>query len=137
MLTQRIPVIHDKQSTPIKGTVCLDISNLKEGDRAGICVFQDPYAYIAVEMKDGQRQLVWRQDTLRTNSSFTPAEQTLAIDADSLIYLRATVSYSSSIVGFFYSFDNKTFKLLGQNTTIGFYLTVFVGARVGLFCYNT
>ena len=137
MLTQRIPVIHSKQSTPIKGTVCLDVSNLKEGDRAGICVFQDPYAFIAVEMKDGQRQLVWRQDTLRTNSSFTPAEQTLAIDADSLIYLRATVSYSSSLVGFFYSTDNKTFKRLGQNTTLGFNLTVFVGARFGLFCYNT
>ena len=136
MLTQRIPVIHNKLSTPIKGTVCLDISNLKEGDRAGLCVFQDPYAFIAVEVKDGQKQLVWRQDTLRTDNNFTPAEQTLAIDADTLIYLRASVSYSSSVVGFSYSTDNKTFKRLGQNTKLGFNLTVFVGARFGLFCYS-
>ncbi len=136
MLTQRIPVIHSKQSTPIKGTVCLDVSRLKEGDRAGLCVFQDPYAFIAVQMKDGQRQLVWRQDTLRTDASFTPKEQTMDIDADSVVYLRATVSYSSSLVGFSYSFDNKTFTRLGENTKLGFNLTVFVGARFGLFCYN-
>ena len=137
MLTQRIPVIHNKQSTPAKGTVCLDISNMKEGDRAGICVFQDPYAFLAVEVKDGHRQLVWRKDTLRTDNNFKPDEETLDLDVDTLVYLRAAVNYSSSTAIFYYSLDNKSFKRFGQSTKLSFNLTVFVGARFGLFCYNT
>ena len=136
MLTQRISVVHNKQSTPIKGTTRIDVRGLQEGDRAGLCVFQDPYAFIGVELKDGHYQLVWRQDTLRTNANFTPAEETLPIDVDSVVYLRAAVNYKSSVVGFYYSLDNKTYTRFGQNTTLGYSLTVFVGARFGLFCYN-
>ena len=137
MLTQRIYVLHSSQSSPSKGTVCIDVRNMKEGDRVGISVFQDPYAFIAVEVKDGQRQLVWRQDTLRTDNNFTPKEKTLAIDSDSIIYLRAAVNYNSSLAGFFYSLDNKTYTRFGESTKLGFNLTVFVGARFGLFCYST
>ncbi|MBQ6432858.1 MAG: family 43 glycosylhydrolase [Bacteroidaceae bacterium] len=137
MLTQRTFAFHDKESTPTTGTVRLDVSHLQEGDRAGICVFQDPYAYIAVEVKDGQRQLVWRQDTLRTSSSFTPAEKVQAIDIDSVIYLRASVTKSTSKTRFSYSLDNATFMPFGDETTLGYSLTVFVGARFGLFCYAT
>lgn len=135
MLTQRIFVYNEKK--PSMATVRLDVSHLKEGDRAGICVLQDPYALLAVEVKDGKRQLVWRQDTLRTNNGFTPSEQTLAIDIDSVVYLRAYVSYGASMVKFYYSTDNKRFTSIGEQTQLGYNLSVFVGARFGLFCYAT
>ena len=134
ILTQRIFAYKNKASL---GTVRVDVSHLQEGDRAGICILQDPYTMIAVEMKDGQRRLVWRQDTLRTNDSFTPAEETKAVDIQDVIYLRATVNYSDSKTQFYYSLDNETFTPLGQQTTLGFNLTMFVGARFGLFCYAT
>ena len=135
MLTQRIFAFTDR---PSKGTVCMDVSNLQEGNRAGICILQDPYAMIAVEKKDGQYQLVWRQDTLRVRDDFTPEEQTLAIEPnDGIIYLRATVNYSTSKTQFYYSLDNVNYSPLGKQTTLGFSLTVFVGARYGLFCYAT
>ncbi|MBO7467594.1 MAG: family 43 glycosylhydrolase [Bacteroidaceae bacterium] len=133
MLTQRIFAFSDRVSP---GTVRLDISNLKEGDRAGICILQDPYAAIAVEVKEGKKQLVWWQDQLASNDGFTPAELTKAIDIDSIIYLRATVSYSTSKTQFYYSLDNKTFSPLGNKTTLGYNLSIFVGTRFGLFCYN-
>jgi hypothetical protein len=136
MLTQRIPVIHSKQSTPVKGTVKIDVSHLQEGDRAGICVFQDPYAFIAVEVKDGQKQLVWHRDVVGTDGDAQPATKTLAVDIDDVIYLRAAVTYNSSLAAFYYSLDNNTFKPLGENTKLGYNLSVFVGARFGLFCYN-
>ena len=135
MLTQRIYAFHGKESTPSTGTVRLDVSQLTEGDRAGICVLQDPYAFIAVEMKDGQRRLIWRQDSLRTSSSFQPKEQVKAVDIDSVIYLRASVTKSTSRAKFAYSLDNKTYINFGDETTLSFNLTVFVGARFGLFCY--
>jgi beta-xylosidase len=134
MLTQRIFAYEKKPST---GTVRIDVSHLQEGNRAGICILQDPYAMIAVEVKDGQRRLVWRQDTLRQNDNFTPSETTKKIQIDSVIYLRATVNYSTSKTQFYYSLDNQAYTKLGGQTTLGFNLSVFVGARFGLFCYAT
>ena len=134
ILTQRINAFTDK---PSLGTVRLDVSHLQEGNQAGICVLQDPYAYIAVRVKDGQQQIVWRQDQLTENNNFTPSEKTQAIDIDSVIYLRASVDYSTSKTQFYYSLDNTTFTPLGGQTTLGFNLTMFVGARFGLFCQAT
>ena len=134
MLTQRIYAYTNKAS---KGTIRIDVSHLQEGDRAGICIFQDPYAYIAVEKKNGKCRLVWRQDQLRTNDGFTPKETTKEVDMTDVIYLRATMNYNDSKTKFQYSVDNKKFGTLGEQTTLNFNLTVFVGARFGLFCYAT
>jgi beta-xylosidase len=133
MLTQRIFAFKDRPST---GTVRLDVSHLQECDRAGICILQDPYAFIAVEVKDGQRQLLWRQDQLTENSNFTPDEKRQTVSIDSVVYLRASINYSTSKTQFYYSLDNKTYTPLGGETTLSFNLTVFVGARFGLFCYH-
>ncbi|MBR1789219.1 MAG: family 43 glycosylhydrolase [Bacteroidaceae bacterium] len=137
MLTQRIFAFHGKTTTPSTGTIRIDATNLSEGNRAGICILQDPYAFLAVEVKDGKRQLIWRQDQLTTNSGFTPSEQVVAADIDSVVYLRASVTYGSSNTQFYYSLDNKTYTPIGEQTHLGFNLTVFVGARFGLFCYAT
>ena len=134
MLTQRIYAYTNKAS---KGTIRIDVSHLQEGDRAGICVFQDPYAYIAVEKKDGKCRLVWRQDRLRTNYDFTPKETTKEVEITDVVYLRATMNYSDSKTKFYYSTDNSRFHPLGEQTTLSFNLNVFVGARFGLFCYAT
>ena len=134
MLTQRIFAY---EKSPSMGTVRMDVSNMQEGDHAGICIFQDPYAMLAVQVKDGKKQLVWRQDTLRVRDDFTPKEQVQAVDVDSIVYLRATISYSTSKTQFYYSLDNVTYKPIGGETSLGFNLTVFVGARFGIFCYAT
>ena len=134
MLTQRIFAFDNAAS---QGTIRLDASNLQEGDYAGISIFQDPYAMLAVRVQDGQKQLVWRQDTLRVHSDFTPAEQVETVDIDSVVYLRATVSYATSKTKFYYSLDNENYQPIGGETTLGFSLTVFVGARFGLFCFAT
>ena len=88
-------------------------------------------------MKDGQKQLVWWQDQLTANDGFTPAEQTQQLTIDSVIYLRAAITYGTSQTQFYYSTDNVTYQPLGGQTTLGYNLSVFVGARFGLFCYNT
>lgn len=134
MLTQRIFAFENKASM---GTVRLDASNLQEGEYAGICIFQDPYAMLAVRVENGQKQLVWRQDTLRVHDDFTPTEQVEAVDIDSVVYLRATVSYATSKTQFYYSLDNVNYQPIGGETSLSFSLTVFVGARFGLFCYAT
>ena len=136
MLTQRIFAKKGKDSN---GTVRIDVRQLKEGDRAGICILQDPYAMIALQLKDGKHQVVWQQDKVRdAGSDFTPDEKTQEVELpDSIIYLRASFSYDNSKARFYYSLDNSTWKALGGETAMTFNLSVFVGARFGLFCYAT
>lgn len=137
MLTQRIFAFHGNPSKQSIGTIRLDVSHLQEGDRAGICILQDPYAAIAVEVKDGKKQLVWWQDQLSTNDNFSPSQKTKTIDIGDVIYLRAGITYGTSKTQFYYSLDNKTFTKLGGQTELKFNLSIFVGARFGLFCYST
>ncbi len=136
ILTQRIFATKGKAST---GSVRIDVSKLTDGDRAGICILQDPYAMICVERTADGYQLLWQQDKVRdAGSNFQPAEKTQAIEpADGIIYLRASIKYEENKARFYYSLDNATWKALGDETSMSFNLTVFVGARFGLFCYAT
>ena len=134
MLTQRIFAIKNKYTN---GTVRIDATHLNEGDRAGICILQDPYAAIAVEMNDGKLQLVWWNEKVRdAGNNFKPASKTQAVElTDSIVYLRASIKYEENKAKFYYSLDNKTWKTLGSETSQSFNLSVFVGSRFGLFCY--
>ena len=136
MLTQRIFMNKEKATT---GTVRVDVSRLQEGDRAGICIFQDPYAAIAVEMKDGKRQIVWFKDGVKSpGDNFTPQEKYQEVElTDNIVYLRGAIKYGDNKAMFYYSTDGKTWKKLGGDTPQSFNLTVFVGSRFGLFCYST
>jgi beta-xylosidase len=134
MLTQRIFADKTKET---KGTVRLDVSNLAEGDRAGICIFQDPYAAIAVEKKNGKLQLVWWKAKVKdAGAGFKAKMETKEVELpDGIIYLRAGMKYGEDNAKFYYSTDNKTWTAMGEATHQTFNLTVFVGARFGLFCY--
>ena len=136
MLTQRIFAVPDKYSY---GTVRLDVSQLADGDRAGICILQDPYAMIAVEKKDGAFLLLWQQAEVKdAGSGFKASEKTQAVELqDGIVYLRAAIKYGENKAKFYYSTDNANWKSLGGETSMTFNLSVFVGARYGLFCYGT
>ena len=143
MLTQRIFADPDRAST---ATIRLDVRHLKEGDRAGICIFQDPYAFICVEKtpskgrtKGSVYQLVWKQDKVRNaGKDFAPAEKTQTIKPKKgIICLRASIKYGENKTRFYYSLNNKTWEPFGGETQQSFNLSVFVGSRFGLFCYAT
>ena len=137
MLTQRIFADPDSAST---ASIRLDVSKLKEGDRAGICIFQDPYAQICVE-KTGKKsyQLMWKQDKVRNaGRGFEAAEKTMSIKPKKgIVYLCAAIRYGDNKAYFFYSLDGKTWERFGGETQQSFNLTVFVGSRFGIFCYAT
>ncbi|WP_288276058.1 family 43 glycosylhydrolase [uncultured Prevotella sp.] len=132
-LTQRIYMRSDK---PAIGTIRLDVTKLADGDRAGICIFQDPYAQIGVEKKNGEFKIYWRQDALDGAATSTKEQYASATVTD-IVYLRASFNYNTSKTKFYYSLDNKTWTAFGGETSMGFNLSVFVGARFGLFCYAT
>ncbi len=143
MLTQRIFADPER---PSLGTVRVDVKDLKEGDRAGICIFQDPYAYICVEKtsskgrtKGSAYQLVWRQDKVRNaGRDFEAAEKVLPIKLKKgIVYLRGAIKYGENKAHFLYSLDGKKWEPFGGETPQTFNLSVFVGSRFGIFCYAT
>jgi hypothetical protein len=53
------------------------------------------------------------------------------------VYLRTIASNSTKKASFEFSFDNKTFKPLGNDLSMSFNLSVFTGNKFCLFNYAT
>lgn len=128
MLTQR-PFKNYNESIPTIGTIQMGVSNMKDGDIAGLAVYQDPYAYIAVKQENGKKQLVM------VNNGETVA--TSQLEECATIYLRTIASNTSKKATFEYSYDNKKFTQLGNELTMRFSLKLFTGNKFGLFNYAT
>ena len=126
-LTQR-PFAHYDHSVPTIGTAKMEIENMKEGDVAGLAVFQDPYAYIAMKKENGLKQLIMVNNGLIIDS--VPFN-------GKTVYLRAIASNSTKIASFEYSSDNKEFKKLGNELKMEFNLKIFTGNKFCLFNYAT
>jgi len=126
-LTQRPFAKHD-QTIPTIASAKIDISKMKDGDIAGLAVFQDPYAYIAVKQNNGSKYIIMVNNGTVIDS--------VAIKA-STIYLRTLASNATQKANFEYSTDNKTFKPLGEALLMRFSLKIFTGNKFCLFNYAT
>ena len=126
-LTQRPFAKHD-QTIPTTATTKVDVSHMKDGDIAGLAVFQDPYAYIAVKRSNGKPYIFMVNngkviDSVAVNSS--------------TIYLKTIASNETRKASFEYSLDNKIFKPIGDNLIMQFSLKIFTGNKLCLFNYAT
>jgi beta-xylosidase len=124
-LTQRIFMNYDP-SVPTAGVTKLDVSRMKDGDVAGLAVFQDPYAYIAIRMEDGKKRLIMVNDGEIISS--LPCRK-------NLVYLKAFASNAARVATFQYSFNGKKFASLGNDLKMRFNLTIFTGNKFCLFNY--
>lgn len=129
MLTQRIFGFRDN-TKPSYGTIQMNISKMNDGDMAGLAVFQNPYAYIAINKQGSILNLV--QSNTADKKVYSNA-----IACDSVIYLRAVADIATSKATFYYSLDNVTYTKYGQDLDMKYNLSVFVGNRFGIFNYAT
>jgi beta-xylosidase len=126
-LTQR-PFANYDQTVPTMGMTKMEIDFMKDGDIAGLAVFQDPYAFIAVKQANGSKQLIM------VNNGETIASVPMEGET---IYLRTMVSNSTKKATFEYSFDNIKFTSLGNELSMRFSLKIFTGNKFCLFNYAT
>ncbi len=126
-LTQRTFTYYS-DSVRAAGFTKMDIGKMKDGDIAGLAMFQDPYAYIAVKQMNGSRYIIMVNNGKAIDSS--------AIK-QSTIYLRTIGSNSTGKASFEYSLDNKTFIQLGNHLSMRFNLSIFTGNKYCLFNYAT
>ena len=118
-LTQRPFAKHDP-SQPTMATTKMDVSGMKDGDVAGLAVFQDPYAFIGIKREKDKAYLVMVNNGQAIDS--------VALTSTT-VYLRTIASNSSTKAAFSYSFDNKVFKPLGNKLMMEFSLKIFTGKK--------
>jgi beta-xylosidase len=126
-LTQRIFAYYS-ESFVTTATVKMDVRNMREGDVAGLAVFQDPYAYIGVRRRGGGLEVVMVNNGRTVDSAGVRPP---------VVYLRAMAHYGSSSATFAHSPDNRSFTALGNRLDMRFNLSVFTGNKFCLFNYAT
>ncbi len=113
---------------------------MRDGDVAGLAVFQDPYAYVGIKREDGRNYIVMANNGRTIDS--------LVVDG-SMIYLRASAIHGSGAAqyydrnvapgtgdaSFWYSLDNRSFVKIGNVLHMRFNLRVFTGNKFCLFNY--
>lgn len=126
-LNQR-PFMNYDQSKPTTGSTKMDATNMKDGDIAGLSVFQDPYAYIAVKQENGVKEVIM------VNNGEVLASAPMQ---GNTVYFITLASNSTKKATFQYSFDGQTYTQLGNELTMRFSLKIFTGNKFGIFNYAT
>lgn len=141
-LTQRIIGLNP-EGTPSNryqwcyGSVKMDISGMKEGDVAGLAVFQTPYSFIAVKMIDGKKYLYSERCTFNSQEHKKVETKKGGEITSDVIYLRAMLNFGTKLCRYQYSLDNENWTSFGVQMTMGYTLDFFVGQRFYLFNYAT
>ncbi len=116
------------------GTTSIDLSNMKDGDFAGLCLLQKNYGLVGVRVTDGKKSLVM----VNTIDDKQVEAQTIPLNQQR-IYLKAACDFTDKkdVATFYYSFDGETWNLIGTPLKMTYTLPHFMGYRFALFNYAT
>jgi beta-xylosidase len=140
-LTQRMFAYYSDTMVSVASTR-MDIGQMKEGDIAGLAVFQDPYAFVGIKRVDGKNYVVMVNNG-RTVDSSAVKVSTIYFRANALHgsgaapYYRGKTVPGSGTVSFSYSLDDRSFVRIGNDLQMRFNLRIFTGNKFCLFNYAT
>jgi beta-xylosidase len=114
----------------------MDVTNMKDGDIAGLSIFHAVYGLIGVRMDDGKKSIVMGggKNTAPDVYESIPLELT-----QNMVWLKADCDYRNraDTAKFSYSLDGKTWVPIGKPVKLTYSLQHFVGNRFALFYYAT
>jgi len=116
------------------GSISLDVSNMKEGDFAGLGLLQKKYGQVGVKYGEGSKSIV-----MVNAESGKPVEvQSLPL-TQKTVFFKAECDFTEKkdIANFFYSLDGKTWKAIGTPLKMEYTIPQFIGYRFALFNYAT
>jgi len=132
------------------GTIALDVSGMKDGDFAGLCLLQKQYGAVGVTAVGDTKSIVTveaapsgsvnRNRQLPPNGPTTRKLGTKRLPPEQdLVYLRAVCDFRDRAdkAFFYYSLDEKTWTRIGEELVMRYTLPHFMGYRFGLFNYAT
>lgn len=116
------------------GSTAIDVTNMKEGDFAGLALLQRKFGLVGVKYEDGVKSIV-----MINAQSGKPVEVESVALNQKTAYLKAECDFTDlkDIASFYYSLDGKNWKPLGNQLKMEYSMPHFMGYRYGLFNYST
>ncbi|WP_100609904.1 glycoside hydrolase family 43 protein [Confluentibacter lentus] len=116
------------------GSTSLDISNMKEGDFAGLCLLQKEFGLVGVKVDNGTKKIVMVSAAGNAIKELgnVPINQ-------NKIYFKAECNFKDKTdkANFFFSLDGTSWTRIGEPINMPYTLPHFMGYRFGLFNYAT
>lgn len=114
------------------GYTRVDVSKMKDGDFAGLTLFQKRYGQVGVRFENGVKSVV-----MISAESEKPVEMERVPLSQNIVYLKAECNFNdkADTAAFFYSLDGKVWERIGQQLKMTYTLPHFMGYRFGLFNY--
>jgi beta-xylosidase len=116
------------------GRVALDVSNLKDGDVAGLGALQKRYGFVGVKRTGDDRSLV-----MVSAETDIPVEVESVPLGDTTVFLRLDCDYRDRAdrASFYYSLDGENWTGIGSLLKMSYTLPHFMGYRFALFHFST
>jgi len=116
------------------GITSINVSKMKDGDRAGLLLLQKNYGWVGVKSEGGNKSIVM----VKNQGSILEESEKISIKQD-VVYLKADCDFENRAdkARFYYSLDGKTWKAIGSELKMSYTLPHFMGYRFGLFNYAT
>jgi beta-xylosidase len=129
------------------GTTSIDVSGLKDGDFAGLCLLQQNYGLVGVKRNGDSKQIVMvkgsasrrrrgrgRRQESNGDSPSDTVVQAVALKQDT-VYLRTVCDFRNRAdkARFYYSLDGQSWTAIGDELEMRYTLPHFMGYRFGLF----
>ncbi len=115
------------------GSTSVDVTNMKEGDFAGLTLLQRKFGQVGVKFLNGAKSIV--MVSAQTNK---PVEVEKVPLNQNVVYLKAECNFRdlADVSDFFYSLDGKTWTKIGSQLKMEYSMPHFMGYRYGLFNYS-
>ena len=114
------------------GSTALDVSHMKDGDFAGLCLLQKNYGMVGVRV-EGDRKSI---EMINATGGKPVTAQVIPV-TQNIVYFRAECDFTNKkdLADFFYSLDGKKWIPVGSQLKMAYTLPHFMGYRFGLFNY--
>jgi beta-xylosidase len=116
------------------GSTSIDVSQMKDGDHAGLCLLQKNYGLVCVKGNGSNKYIVM------INAGTGKPEEAQSVPLDqNVVYLKAECDFTNKrdTAQFYYSLDGKAWTSIGSPLKMTYTLPHFMGYRFGLFNYAT
>jgi beta-xylosidase len=115
------------------GSTVVDVTNMKEGDFAGLALLQRKFGQVGVNFNNGTKWVV--MVSAQTNR---PEEVEKVPLTQKTVYLKAECHFSNraDVANFYYSLDGKSWTKIGSQLKMEYSMPHFMGYRFGLFNYS-
>jgi len=116
------------------GSTAIDVTNMKEGDFAGLALLQRKFGLVGVKFENGTKSVV-----MINAQTDKPVEVESIPLKQKTVYLRADCNFTelADVANFFYSLNGKTWIPIGSQLKMEYSMPHFMGYRFGLYNYAT